>query len=490
MVIMKSLARWGLFGKSGGKAKPSFGAMLLGDVLALVGIDTGLPSVVNLAEYYIDVVWSALFGESDAMPPDFPAKLYAAVETVLHNRGGFYDEGKPNFYCKRSGCSSNLLTWTVQVHTVATADPNKLDAMEASIEEALTKAGYDCNVRILKRPLRIEIDKPESPTVRLTDYWRSVGTLPQNELWCAPGVTASDKGLVLFARQMTGERYSAFVSGRSGAGKTQLAMSLILTMAYTNSPAHLAMVIIDPKVVDTTAFAALPHLALPIVTDDRDCQTILDQLAAEMDDRKRRLERGDRSFLDQRIFVYLDEAADLLSVVADKERALTAWQRLCQKGRAYGFVLVGGTQRAYAVDKRFYANLNDRYALAANDASDGFAATGIAGVQVHKLPGRGACEVYPDGTRIQGFFVADAESKTYEAEIRQLLTDIRNRWGGVAPCWVPEVAEETAQTDFLDYLTESGITGIHAIRKAHKDVYGVGIGTNKAHEIQAQLGLE
>ncbi|MCB0063995.1 MAG: hypothetical protein KDE19_17855, partial [Caldilineaceae bacterium] len=78
---MKSLARWGLFGKSGGKAKPSFGAMLLGDMLALVGIDTGLPSVINLVEYYVDVLWSAMFGESDAMPPDFPAKLYAAVES-------------------------------------------------------------------------------------------------------------------------------------------------------------------------------------------------------------------------------------------------------------------------------------------------------------------------------------------------------------------------------------------------------------------------
>lgn len=467
--------------------------MAIGDGLyMLFGIDTGLPSVLDKFTYWQDVVMSAFFGESDDLLHDFPVKLYETIEGVLLNRGGLFDEEtqRPNFYCKRAGTSSNPLTWSVQVYTAPTADPNKLESFEASIEEALTRTGYDVNARILRRPLRIEIDKPNPPTVKLADYWQSIASLPQNELWSVPGVAAAKDGLVLFARQMTGEKHSAFVSGKSGSGKTQLAMSLILSMAYTNSPDQLAMVLIDPKVVDMMVLSDLPHLARPVVTDDRDCQSVLDALVAEMDERKRRLENGDRSFLDKRIFVYLDEFSDFLDVVEDKEAAITAWKRLTQKGRAYGFICVGGTQRAYAIDKRVYGNLNDKYALTANDGSDAYAATGIRGVQVHKLPGRGACELWPDGTRIQGFFVADAEKPDYEKRMGLFLADINRRWQNATPCWtIGGLTDEESPTweGFIARLRGAGELTQNQVRNDHKAYFGSGIGYPRAREIMDEV---
>lgn len=490
--MWQTLARITLFGSKGGAQNPSWLSMLIGDGLyMLFGIDTGLPSVLQKIEYVADVIVSALWGEVDDLPHDFPPKLFGAVEKVLHSRGGFYAEGQPNFYCARSGCSSNPLAWTMQIGYAPTADPAKLYGMEAGLEEALTRAGFDCNIRIMPRPLRIEIDRPNAPVIRLADYWQAIAHLPRNELYSAAGVTASDKGLVLYARQMRGESYSARIVGRPRAGKTQLALSLLLSMAYTNSPAVLSMVIIDPKVIDMMYFAQLPHLAAPVATRNEECVAVLRNVVAEMDRREEMLRNGDRSFLQRRIMVYIDEMADLQAVFTGKEReeVITLVQRLTQRGGAYGFIVAGATQRVYDVDPRMYTKMNDKYALAANSGNDGFAATGVSGVQVHKLPGRGACEVYPDGTRIQGFFVADAEADDYEQRIGGFIADIRRRWHEVPPCWVMPEDENALDLDgFLAYLNEHEITGIHAIREAHRDIMGVGIGTARAREIQALLG--
>lgn len=490
--MIKALSRLGLFGKVGGREKPGLWSMLAGDGLyILFGIDTGLPSVIDRLEYYKDVLLAAFFGEDDALPHDFPAKLYTTLEKVLQARGGVDKETQePLFYAKRTGCTSNPLAWSAQVYTAPTADPNRVDSFESSIEEALTRAGYDVNVRILRRPLRIEIDKPNPPTVTLSAGWRSVGALPQNELWSAPGVTAGKDALVLFARQMTGDSYSAFVSGKSGAGKTQLALALLLSLAYANSPALLSMVVLDPKVIDMMVLAGLPHLAGPVATRDDECISALRALVAEMEAREERLRQGDRSFLAQHIMVYIDELADLQAVAGkDKEELITLIQRLTQRGRAYGFLVVGATQRVYDVDARMTTKLNDRYALKASNGNDSVAASGVAGVQVHKLPGRGACELWPEGVRLQGFFVADAKASDYEKQIDTFVADIRNRWAGSVPCWrLASVAEDARTMDaFIEQLRADGVTGIHAIRNAYRDYFKVGIGTDRAKEIQAML---
>ena len=495
---LQALARLGIFGSTGGKAKPSWWKCILGDALYFVaGIDTGLPSVINQIEYYADVLWSAFFGEADELPPDFPAKLYNTISGVILYRGGLFDKEteQPNFFCKRSRCRSNPLMWTVVVDYAKGIDPNKLAGFEASFEEALTAAGYDTNVRVMRRPLRLEIDKPEPPTVKLSDYWAGIGALPRNALWSVPGVTASEQGLVLFARQMIGESFSARIVGRPRAGKTQLALSMLLSIAYTNSPATLAMVIIDPKVIDMMFLATLPHLACSVATRDDECIKVLAALVAEMEERENRLRRGDRSFIGQHIFVYIDEMSDLLASLTGKEReaVIVGVQRLSQKGGGLGFIIVGATQRVYEVDPRMYTKMNDRYALAANNGSDGYAATGVEGVQVHKLPGKGACELYPDGVRLQGFFVADAKAKDYEKQIGRFVTDIRQRWGNVPPCWALEEdrteqpTEQPTMEAFMEQLRSDGVTGIHAIREAHEKAFGTGIGTRRAREIRALL---
>lgn len=504
MVNLQALARLGLFGSKGGKVKPTWWKCILGDALYVtLGIDTGLPSTINQVEYYANVLWSAFFGEADELPHDFPPKLFNKLNEVLLWRGGMFDPEteSPNFWIVRGKCFSDPLAWTVEVDYSKLADPGKLSSMESSLENGLTSIGLDCNVAILSRPLRLRIDKPNPPTVTLADYWPSIAALPQNELWCSPGVATNGNSLELYRHKLTGESSTARVSGRIGAGKTQLVMGLLLSLAYTNSPKKLAMVIVDPKVIDMTVLDNLPHLAAPVATRESECLAVLRALEEEMESREERLRQGDRSWLGQHIFLYIDEMADLQIAMqgSDRTEVIRIMQRLTQRGRAYGFIVVGATQRIYDVDAAMYTKMNLKFALAANDASDGFAATGVKGAQVHKLPGKGACELHPGAIRLQGFFVADAEADDYAKRIGKFVADIRQRWGNDGPHWTigeapkpqapiekpAELHDKTFVSALADAYTESPdkFSG-QTVRRVHLQVYGKQVNSQKAARLR------
>lgn len=499
---LQALARLGLFGSKGGKVKPTWWKCILGDALYLtLGIDTGLPSTINQIEYYANVLWSAFFGEADELPHDFPVKLFNTIDKVIKSRGGLFDKEseQPNFWITRDGCTSTPITWSVRISYADMADPNKVDSFEASIEEALTAIGYNCNVRFMRRPLRLEIDKPSPPIVKLADYWTSIGALPRNERFAAPAAGMVDGALALRKVQMTNDSFSALIAGKPGSGKTQLALSLILSMAYTNSPDILSMVICDPKVVDLMPLATLPHLAAPIATDVDECVKVIGLLVAEMDARKERARRGDTSFLAKPIMLYVDELADLLSSLTGNEanQVIGHLQRLSQTGRGYGFIIICATQRVFDIDARAYSKLNLRFVGSTRNASDGAAATGVAGAQVHKLPGKGAFELWPGGERLQGFYVADPNESDYAKQIERYVVDIRNRWhDGQAPHWciadepkpptdAPELQNEkfaSALADAYDAAPDkfSGQT----VRRIHKETFNRQIDSQKAARLR------
>lgn len=502
---LQALARLGLFGSKGGKAKPTLWKCIVGDFLRYVmKIETGLPSVIDQAWYYADVVYSAFFGpEAETLPHDFPVKLFATIDKVLLSRGGMFDREteQRNFWIEIGGCKSDPLAWFAKVEYHGSADPRKLATFEESLEDALDAAGFNVNVNITTKPRGLRIDKPEPPVIALADYWPSIGALPKNELWAAPGVKAGNDGLILMARQFTGESFSARIVGRPRAGKTQIALSLLLSVAYANGPDFMSMIIVDPKVVDMMFLATLPHLACPVVTRASECKDVMKALITEMEDREERLRTGDRSFLQKYIFVYVDELADLQESLKgnDREDVIVAIQRLTQKGGGLGFIVIGATQRVFALDARIYSSMNDRYALAANNASDGVSATGVAGVQVHKLPGKGACELHPDNVRLQGFFVADAKADDYPKRIGRFVADIRGRWGNQSPHWKigsnpqPKAAEEVAELGddkFFNLLADAydsappKFSG-RVVRNAHQEAFGRGCDGTKAARIRS-----
>ena len=220
------------------------------------------------------------------IPADMPVRLFLAINGELRNRGGVDRvTGAPNYWANAERTMSSPFFWSVQVDFAPGADPSKLASFELAIEEQIKRAGFDYNIRPQMGPTRIEIDKPSPPAITLAQLWKSVGNLPTEQLTALFGLTWKNNRNALLTMNMTGEDFSLFLAGRPGSGKSQQGMSVLLSMAYSNSPQRLTMVIIDPKAVDFRPFAGLPHLALPIVTEPEIAANVLQALADEMDSR-------------------------------------------------------------------------------------------------------------------------------------------------------------------------------------------------------------
>lgn len=397
-------------------------------------------------------LWAILTGHeaNNGLPEDLPVTLFNTVNDTLKNRGGLADKDLqlPNYWCSPRNATSTPFFWSLIIDYAAQADPAKVASFEMALEDQLTKAGYDLNVRIGKRPLRLEIDKPKPPTITLAELWPQVAQYKQNARWAVLGLAYLQGASTTLSISLDGEDFSAFIAGSPGSGKTQLSMSILLSLAYTNSPQSLSMVIVDPKAVDFRPFNALPHLALPVVTEPTYAGEVIQWLCDEMDKRTGQAARGDNSFFAHSIALYIDELADLAMSLPDNQaQRLTAnIQRLGQKGRGVGFVIIGATQRVYDIDASMHSKLNARFVGKMRTAGDSVAASGIPGTTTNKLPGRGSFELYcsdQTGLRIQAPFVAASDKAGYEAKLKPFFTDIRQRWQDATPGWMPPNADKT-----------------------------------------------
>lgn len=405
------------------------------------------PGFIDWLIHQAKMLWALVTGRHpDALPlpDDLPVALFTTINDTLKNRGGLADKdlGLPHYWCSPTRATSTPFFWSLVVDYSAQADPGKLAGFEMAIEDQLTKNGYDFNVRVQRRPLRLEIDKPTPPTITLAELWPTVATYPQNARWAVLGLAYMGGESTTLSISLDGEDFSAFIAGSPGSGKTQLAMSILLSLALTNSPASLSMIIIDPKAVDFRPFNALPHLALPVVTEPTYAAEVIQWLCDEMDRRTAQAARGDNSFFRHTVLLYVDELADLAMSLPDAQaKALTAdIQRLGQKGRGVGFVIIGATQRVYDIDASMHSKLNARVVGKMRTAGDSVAASGLPGTTTNRLPGRGSFELYcsdQTGLRIQAPFVAASDKTGYEQKLRPFFADIRARWGDSTPGWLP-----------------------------------------------------
>jgi S-DNA-T family DNA segregation ATPase FtsK/SpoIIIE len=452
MSILTKGARLIMFGSDMSKKKPT-----LGSVGKTIALNTGrriigLPaqsghSLGDLCLHWLESAFAALVGgraSGTQLPADLPLKLFSTIDDTLRNRGGLADKehNLPNFWLEFKSALSTPFFWSLTVEYAPSADPSKVASFEMALEDAITRAGYDYNIRIQKRPLRIEIDKPTPPTVTLAELWPQVAAMAQNERTAVLGMAYTGGRTTTLATNLTGEDFSAFIAASSGGGKTQLAMSMLLSLAMTNSPANLTMVLVDPKAVDFRPFNALPHLALPVVNEPTYAAEVVQWLCDEMDARTRRAAKGDNSFFAHSILLYVDELADLIVSLPDNQAATltTNLQRLGQKGRGVGFIIVAATQRVFDVPASAHTKLNTRFVGKMRTAGDSVAASGQAGTTTNKLPGRGSFELYcsdQQGLRIQAPFVAASDKPGYEKALKPFFKAITDRWQDATPGWMP-----------------------------------------------------
>jgi S-DNA-T family DNA segregation ATPase FtsK/SpoIIIE len=172
----------------------------------------------------------------------------------------------------------------------------------------------------------------------------------------------------------------ALIAGTTGAGKSELLRTLVVSLAACCPPEHVTFVLIDYK--GGTAFdrcAALPHVG-GVVTDldGRLAARVLRSLDAELRRREALLRSAQTSDLTEyrrtadealpRLVIVVDEFAALASDLPD---FLTSLVSVAQRGRGLGLHLVLATQRpAGVVSDDIRANTNIRIALRLQDRAD------------------------------------------------------------------------------------------------------------------------
>lgn len=459
MNMIDNLARWQLWGSMGNRRKrPTLIDGIWGDIqYYILGIkNRSLPSVGDVLLHWAGDRIRSLLGYTPPtaaqLPQGFPEKIFATVERVVNARGGWASTGEdacPLFWVDRGRCSVTPFSYIVGVGYELSTDPGKTAAWEGAIEDQLAAAGYDLNIRIGFKPLRIEIDRRDVPTMKLADYWAEISKLPTNENLCAPGVALTGGAVGLYQYRLKNDQLSNLIVGAPGSGKTQLTLSVILSLCYLNGPQHMSLLIIDPKVVDWLPLKSLPHLAAPIATTGRRGLELINALVDEMESRMRLAEQGLRVADMKLIILYVDEMADLLDGLSkpQAEQVTLGIKRLSQTGRGLRIGVIGATQRVYDLPAAIYSKLNTRFVGRTATANDGAAVAG-EGVRTNRLPGRGAFEVYPGAKRIQGFFAADQDGTDYAGELGRFATDILARWAGQGPHWTPQrVDVATVATD-------------------------------------------
>lgn len=462
------------------------------------------PGFTDLLMAWGKRIAAELLGISDQkrLPDGMPVKLYQTIDATVRNRGGTDPMGNPFYWANAKQTTSNPFFWSIVIDYQPTADPGKIANFELAIEDQLSRAGYDYNVRILSKPMRVEIDKPDPFVVTLRELWDDAKELPINERKAICGLKYRRGAISTAVYSAVGEDFSGFIVGSPGSGKTQLASDIVLTLALSNAPSVLTFVIIDPKAIDFRPYNVLPHLALPVVTEPTRAVEVIQALVDEMDRRTACAARGDNSFLAHNIFLYVDELADLLNSLptAQSDQVAKNFQRLTQKGRGYGYLIIGATQRVHEVPAPVHSKLNCRFVGRTRNANDSSAASGVAGTTTHKLPGKGSFECYADdtngGMRIQAAMVAASDKKGYEAALAPFFADIIERWQGDPgpgwrlPDWSPETPTpegEPAQWRYADVdEAERALGGERAFINTTKQAAPVDIDPELLTELQLE----
>jgi S-DNA-T family DNA segregation ATPase FtsK/SpoIIIE len=214
------------------------------------------------------------------------------------------------------------------------------------------------------------------------------------------------------------------IAGATGSGKSVCINSIIACMLMHASPEEVRFVMIDPKRVELSAFAEIPHLAFSSIIVDLD-QVVgtLQAVIHEMEARYRKFAalsvRNLESYNKHESVkhklpcwvVIIDELADLMMAAPfEVEKQIC---RLAQLARATGIHLIIATQRPSVdvVTGLIKANFPTRIAFAMSSQVDSRTILDTAGAE--KLLGRGDMLYLPTDAskprRLQGVYVSDQE---------------------------------------------------------------------------------
>ena len=143
------------------------------------------------------------------------------------------------------------------------------------------------------------------------------------------------------------------IAGTTGSGKSVCINTIIVSLLYKLSPDLCKFILIDPKMLELSAYEGIPHLLSPVITDSKKAASALGWTVKEMNSRYKLMSKDGVRNIDgynakhklkmPYIVVVVDEMSDLM-LVAGKEIE-NYIQKLSQMARAAGIHIIMATQR-------------------------------------------------------------------------------------------------------------------------------------------------
>jgi len=267
------------------------------------------------------------------------------------------------------------------------------------------------------------------------------------------------------------------VAGTTGSGKSVGINAMILSLLYRYTPKECKFIMIDPKMLELSVYADIPHLLTPVVTEPKKAVVALKWVVREMEERYRamsdmgvrNLDGYNNKIMQEKakgeilykevhkgfdnetgepimekiplaeeklpfIVVVVDEMADLM-LVSGKEIEGSI-QRLAQMARAAGIHIILATQRPSVdvITGVIKANFPSRISFQVTSKIDSRTILGEQGAE--QLLGMGDMLYMASGTkikRVHGPFVSDDE-------VNKIAEHLRNQQA-------PEYVEEGTKDD-------------------------------------------
>ena len=304
------------------------------------------------------------------------------------------------------------------------------------------------------------------------------------------------------------------VAGATGAGKSVCLNSILLSFLYAARPEDVRLLLVDPKRIEMAAYADLPHLVHPVVTEMSHAKTALDWAVHEMDQRFAALGRlkvrglaaynqklasfgknlpPDYADLEPLpyLVIVIDELADLMLTAAREVE--TSIVRLAQLARAAGIHMILATQRPSVdvVTGLIKANFPCRISFQVTSKHDSRTILDTVGAEY--LLGKGDMLFKHGGGRLQrlhGPFVSDEEVQAVVSYWKRQLppsykVDFAD-WGNEALSnslsgGAGDAAQDPLYAEVQAFVTEQGKASISLIQRRFK------IGFNRAARLVEQL---